>query len=260
MKKVKKGNQAKWAGLLVDAVNKTGSLLPAYSAFHPYSIGNQILAMCQCFQRDVAVTPINTYNGWKKLGRQVKKGAKAIELCMPVTRKVKAEEKDNDQPEHAFTQFIFRKNWFLLSDTEGEEVEPLKTPDFDIKKAMKKLSIEEITFELPNGNCQGYAIDDEIAVSPIAALPHKTRFHEMAHIILGHTAERKMVDSKRTPKNIKEDEAESVAYILCSFLELEGAEYSRGYIQHWLNGKEIPEKSAQKIFASADKILKAGQL
>jgi hypothetical protein len=35
-------------------------------------------------------------------------------------------------------------------------------------------------------------------------------------------------------------------------------EESRGYIQHWLNGEEFPEKSARRVFAAADKILKAG--
>ena len=37
-----------------------------------------------------------------------------------------------------------------------------------------------------------------------------------------------------------------------------GAEFCRGYIQNWLQGAAIPERSAQRIFAAADKILKAG--
>jgi hypothetical protein len=35
-------------------------------------------------------------------------------------------------------------------------------------------------------------------------------------------------------------------------------EESRGYIQNWLDGKEFPDKSARRVFATADKILKAG--
>ena len=42
-------------------------------------------------------------------------------------------------------------------------------------------------------------------------------------------------------------------------LGLSGSEYARGYIQHWLSGDVIPEKSAQKIFGAADRILKAGE-
>jgi hypothetical protein len=81
-----------------------------------------------------------------------------------------------------------------------------------------------------DGNCQGYASGQTFALNPVAALPHKTRLHEMAHIVLGHTQEFTMTDSERTPKDIKEVEAESVAYILCSILCLPGLEESRGYI------------------------------
>jgi hypothetical protein len=38
----------KWSSLLVEAVNKPGMIMEAYSAFHNYSIGNQILALMQC--------------------------------------------------------------------------------------------------------------------------------------------------------------------------------------------------------------------
>jgi hypothetical protein len=41
-------------------------------------------------------------------------------------------------------------------------------------------------------------------------------------------------------------------------LNLPGLIESRGYIQNWLDGSEISDKSAQRIFGAADKILKAG--
>ena len=110
-----------------------------------------------------------------------------------------------------------------------------------------------------DGNCQGYATRDrKVAVSPLAVLPHKTLFHELAHILLGHIGDSSLTDGESTPKSLMEVEAESVALICCEALELPGAEYARGYIQHWLVGGEIPEKSAQRIVQSADRILKAG--
>jgi hypothetical protein len=48
---------------------------------------------------------------------------------------------------------------------------------------------------------------------------------------------------------LREVEAESVALLCCEALNLEGADYCRGYIQNWLcpaigyNGDAIPEKS-----------------
>jgi hypothetical protein len=48
--------------------------------------------------------------------------------------------------------------------------------------------------------------------------------------------------------------------LCCAALQLPGIEYSRGYIQHWnQDGQPIPERSAAKIFKTADQILRAGR-
>ena len=65
-------------------------------------------------------------------------------------------------------------------------------------------------------------------------------------------------DYEQTPPNLREVEAEAVALLVCESLGLGCAEYCRGYIQGWLEGDVIPEKSAQRIFGAADRILKAG--
>lgn len=85
-------------------------------------------------------------------------------------------------------------------------------------------------------------------------------FHEVAHVELGHTSESDFNDSEKTPRSLKEVEAEATAMLLLETLGLEGAEYCRGYIQNWLQGDVIPEKSAMKIFGAADRILKAGRV
>src|SRR5207244_10193906 len=112
-----------------------------------------------------------------------------------------------------------------------------------------------------DGNCQGYARGRTIAISPVAAMPFKTRFHELAHIVLGHTAEAAQSDNELTPRSMREVEAEAVALVCLEALGLPGAEFSRGYIQNWntqLGAEAIPERSAQRIFKAADQILKAG--
>src|SRR4029453_623094 len=105
-----------------------------------------------------------------------------------------------------------------------------------------------------NGNCQGYARGRQIAINLLAQMPAKTTFHELAHIELGHTSEA-VHDSDDTPRSLREGEAESVALLCRESLGMEGAEYCRGYIQNWLAGDSIPERSAQRIFAASDKIL-----
>jgi hypothetical protein len=78
-------------------------------------------------------------------------------------------------------------------------------------------------------------------------------------VVLGHTAEQAFHDDERTPRDIREVEAESVAYICCTMLGLPGLAECRGYIQSWLNGASITDKTAQRIFGAAEKILKAGR-
>lgn len=243
-------NSTTWQSLLSEAITKPGLLASAYSSFHSYSVGNQVLAMVQCQQRGINPGPIATFPAWKEKGRYVRKGERALMLCMPVTRK--------NQDDESYTSFIYRNRWFVLSQTEGEEIEQTEPPAWDKARALAELGISEIEFALTDGNVMGYAKKRSIAISPLAFAPFKTLFHELAHVTLGHTEESDFSDSESTPKSLREVEAESVALILCESLTLPGADYCRGYIQQWLSGEVIPEKSAQKIFRAADRILKAG--
>lgn len=249
---------APFAQLLKDAVEQPGVLSKAYSTFHNYSIGNQMWAWAQCTAREIPLGPIATFKRWQELGRQVQKGQKAISLVMPVTiaKKDEAGERTGD----VFQMFTVRNNWFALSQTEGDDyANETPTPTWVKAKALATLGITESTFDLTNGNVQGYAQLNSIAINPVAQYPHKTRFHEMAHVVLGHTKEGLMTDSEHTPRDVREVEAESVAYILCNLLGLPGLTESRGYIQNWLQGAEISDKSAQRIFAAANKIMEAGK-
>jgi len=247
--------------LLDEAVSKPGTLMKAYSLFWNYSLGNQVLAMMQAHNRGIALGPIASFNRWKELGRYVKRGEKAIELCMPVTMKRTVKESGPDgneiETESHFKRFVFRRNWFMLAQTDGAEYQLPAIPTWDRTRALTTLNVEEIPFEMMNGNCQGYAKGRQIAINPVAQMPAKTTFHELAHIELGHTSEA-VHDSETLPRSLKEVEAESVALLCLESLGMDGAEYCRGYIQNWLSGAKIPERSAQRIFSAADKILKAG--
>jgi hypothetical protein len=244
-------------------------IMEAYSAFYNYSIGNQILALVQCQLRGLEPGPINTFPGWQALSRTVKRGERALTLCMPVTRKVRGEashDGESENQERTFTSFVHKPRWFVLSQTIGDEFVPPCLPDWNAEDALAALQIEQITFTHTDGNCQGYAKQRQVAINPVAQLPHKTLFHEVAHVVLAHTAEMDFADTERTPKNLREVEAEAVALLCCEALNLEGATYCRAYIQNWLypmvgyNGAGIPERSAQKIFHAADQILRAGRL
>ena len=247
--------------LLQDAVNKPGSIMRAYSAFHNYSLGNQLLALFECQARGIEPGPINTFPAWKSLGRHVKKGERAITLCMPITVKRKEVVDSETEGAATFTTFVYKPRWFVLAQTEGQPIESAEIPGWDSDKALIALDIQRVGFTALDGNCQGYASKRSIAINPVAQLPYKTLLHEIAHVILGHTSEADFTDSEETPRSLREVEAEAVALLCCDALSLEGAEFCRGYIQEFLKrsgSTAIPEKSAQKILRAADQILKAG--
>jgi N-terminal domain of anti-restriction factor ArdC len=253
-----------WAALLSEAVSKPGYIHEAYSRFHNYSLGNQLLALFQCGQRGIQPGPLATFPKWKELGRSVKKGERALMLCMPITckRTKEAIAADGTAQEEtfAFTHFTYKAHWFVLAQTEGAEYVAPALPDWNEQTALQALNIERIEFEALDGNVQGYSAPGrKLAVSPVAALPQKTLFHELAHIVLGHCDAAGFSELEITPRDIREVEAESVALLCCESLELPGAEFSRGYIQEWGRGQAITERSAQRIFHAANQILRAGR-
>jgi hypothetical protein len=246
-----------FAALLASATTDPGIVSAAYSAFHNYSFLNQLRAYEQCQTREIPIGPIASFHGWKDHGRHVSKGSKAIELCMPVT--CKGDIDDETGKPRTYTKFVFRRNWFVLAQTEGADYIAPPPPAWDKAQALAALDVAEVPFEMIDGNCHGYAFARSVAVSAVAEFPYKTLFHEIAHVILGHTSEGQMNDGAQTPRNIKELEAEATAMLVGAALGLPGLEESRGYIQHWYGaGREVPQDSARRIFKATDQILKAG--
>lgn len=251
---------ASFADLLQSAVTEPGIVSAAYRQFHNYSIGNQLLAWSQCLARGIQPGPMATFPRWKELGRHVHRGEKAITLCQPVTVKRPAEEANDAAELETFTRFVHRPNWFVLAQTDGEALSPQTTPTWDVDRALALLQVQEILFDAMNGNCLGFARGRTISINPVNPMPYKTRFHELAHVLLGHTAEGAQTDSEITPRSLCECEAEAVALLCCAALELPGVEHSRGYIQSWWgSGNPIPERSAQRVLKAADQILRAGR-
>ena len=236
----------KWHELLIQAVNQPGLILQAYSAFHGYSLGNRIAAIFQCNQRGIEPGPINTYPGWQSLGRQVKKGQKALWLCLPLTG-----EKENEagEKETVITNFVWKPRWFVLAQTEGEPIEAITSPAWDKARALAALGITRFPSRSQMVTCKGTRQKRQISISPLAAIPHKTLFHEIANVELAHTLESDFKDSEHTPRSLREAEAETVAMLLCESLELPGVEFCRGYIQMWLKNDVIPEKSARRKYS-----------
>jgi hypothetical protein len=161
--------QVQFRDLLKRAVSEPGTISAAYSAFHNYSIGNQLAALFQCTFRKIPVGPISTLKDWNSKGRFVKRGEKAIWLCMPITGKKAVKDESGQETTEHYTFFVWKPRWFVLAQTEGQDYKPdAASAAWDRAKALEGLSIEERPFEMVDGNCQGYSQARTIAVSPLA--------------------------------------------------------------------------------------------
>jgi antirestriction protein ArdC len=250
--------EVNYSELLKEAVEVPGKVLEAYSAFHNYSLGNQFWALMQCYCRNIKPGPLATFRKWTEKGRFVRKGEKALRLIMPRMIKKTVNKRTTtgeEEKEVNVTIFVEKSLWFTLSQTEGAEFEMPTIPEWNRERALAKLEVNETTFTSLNGNAQGFAYQNNVAINPLAALPLKTLFHELGHVLLGHTK----LDNE-TAKETKEAEAEAVALLCLAALNQPGIEYCRGYIQNWLGqGQEFNPKSALKVFSAADRILAAGK-
>ena len=145
-----------FAQLLESAVTEPGLISSAYRQFHHYSFGNQLLALSQCMARDIEPGPLATYQRWKELGRYVRRGEKAITLRRPVTvKRTAADDDDGSEPAQVATWFVFKPYWFVLAQTEGRDLPPAVIPAWNQAEAFEKLDVQEIPFDLSDGNTLG---------------------------------------------------------------------------------------------------------
>ena|ERR1043165_1206836 len=73
---------------------------------------------------------------------------------MPITCKRREEHSDE---EHTFTSFVYKPRWFVLSQTDREELEPITIPEWDADRALAAVDIERVPFDHTDGNVQGFA-------------------------------------------------------------------------------------------------------
>ncbi len=251
--------ELEWSKVIETALTSPGNLFDTYSRFHDYSLGNMVL-----FRMQNVHEPVAPFSVWKKLGRQVVRGARAKEVIVPVlVHELGPDETIEEKRERIarLVGFKVMRAVFGLSDTTGPEIPPRPTPSWNLAQALGKLGIREGPFESPSGNVQGYSHGLEFAINPVAVNPTKTRFHEIGHIVLGHTIPSRY-EEYTTHRGITEFQAEAVAYLAMNELgqlDDQTASVSRGYIQHWLRDEQPPDKAIQQVFRATDAILKAGR-
>lgn len=255
------------------------------SMFTDYSARNTMLINLQ----KPHATFVASYGKWKKLGRQVERGEKGIVIFAPVTYETnqcsEVQEPVLDKQgnplfnedgtlktktvEKPLSGISFKKVYvYDVSQTSGKEIPTLAdelTGDIDAEKkeaifaALKKVTGIEFEFRDIKSDVKGFYnhADDRIVIKSgmSDAQTLKTAFHETAHKLL-HDPKLEIVTVK-APRNEKEVQAESVAFMVAEKLGFDTSEYSFPYIASWSDGKQMEQLRGclQEIQEAAKQII-----
>lgn len=233
--------------------------LKVMARFPSYSIRNTMLIYAQNPQ----ATFVAGYQTWHRLfDRKVKKGEKGIRILAPYT--YTQEVKDEQGEVHREKKVYFRAiPVFDVSQTQGKALPQLPKPTLlqgkcslleQKKPLLEKLTHFQIVFSaLPEGHygmCQ-YE-EKQILINQDLEERHafKTMIHECAHALL-HSFEKPCLTPYESllieRKDLREIEAESVSYVVCTTLGVECSEYSFRYVARWKQQENFLEESLERI-------------
>ena len=222
--------------------------LKTMSKFHKYSVNNSMLILMQYPSASI----ITGASKWKnEFNRTIKRGAKAIKILIPHPYKkeitITDDEGNESTVERDFVYFTLG-NVFDVEQTEGDEL-PTICKDLEedsqetrnmINVVSKVSSCPIFYWNLKEGSKGFYSSKDNkivIKKDMTAAQTLKTLVHEIVHSRL-HNIENDI------PRQQKEIEAESIAYVVCNHFGVDTSEYSFEYIASWSKGKDSKELKA----------------
>ena len=219
------------------------------SGLYNYSFFNSILINMQ------GGTIAQSFNKWKAIGRMVNKGEKSkISIFRPMIKK----EKDVNGIEKEKLFGYKLSPIFDVKQTSGQALkydhnsaECMNVTYSKVSKVLGALTGAEVAEEL-TGNSRGYSDGTKLVVSEMSNDTDKTKtlIHETAHHIV-HTGKDK---AEKVSRETMEVEAESVAYLVCSYLGLDYS-LSKQYVKGYQAG--IQDARHGLIIRTSDKIIKA---
>ncbi|MDL2232170.1 ssDNA-binding domain-containing protein [Ruminococcaceae bacterium OttesenSCG-928-L11] len=252
--------------------------LKTMSRFHSYSTRNTILIHMQ----HPGATQVAGFSAWKnKFGRNVKKGEKSIKIFAPTPVVIKQEIEqidpetqrpiigENGEPvrdEVEIKKITFKLvSVFDASQTEGEPL-PTLAQDLvgdvehyeafvDALKAVSPLPIEFATLDGEDGRC---IYGDKILINSgmseiqtVCAIIHEichATLHDRTLVVEGD----EQASRPTLSRQVEELQAESVAFSVAAYFNIETGANSFGYLASWSRGRDLKE-----LNASLDTIRKA---
>jgi hypothetical protein len=235
--------------------------LKVQSRFHHYSFGNAFLI---AFQRPDA-SQVAGFNAWRRMGRVVRKGERAIWILAPIIYSEKPTDEETEEgekePKKVLRGFRFVPV-FDIAQTEGKE---LPAPChrifgedsggyYDALVVFARslgFRVEDHEFnDTRNGDCNHQEHLIRVRANTTPAQRIKTLAHEIAHAMLHETFD---------DRAVAELEAESIAYIVCQNFGIDSGDYSFGYVASWGGGSDgaisAIKKSCGRIQRTAAAIL-----
>jgi hypothetical protein len=199
---------------------------------------------------------------WNSLGRFVKRGEKGILILAPMIGQKKADSaaEPTDDPKQPQSQLYgFRAVYvFDINQTEGKDLPTLTEVQGDVSGYRERL--------VKLVESQGIALNYSDKIAPAKGLSHggkitllsgmqpaeefSTLAHEIAHEML-HRGDRRTL----TTKQIRETEAEAVAFVICQSVGLQTGTTSADYIQLWRGDADLLRESLEAVQQTAAVIL-----
>ena len=232
--------------------------LKTMSKFSRYSLHNLLLIAAQ---RPDACR-VAGYQAWRKLGRYVRKGEKAIAIIAPLIRRAPAAEAANgerNEVERRIAGFTVA-HVFAEEQTEGNALPDLGVVNGDpsdyLLRLTKFVADEGIALEYSEeiAPAKGTAVPGKITLLP-SQTPAElfcTCVHELAHCALHQAARR-----SATTKRIRETEAEAVAFVVCNAIGLETGTSCADYIGLYSGDAKLLTESLEFVQQAANRILTA---
>jgi hypothetical protein len=239
--------------------------LNAIARFHNYSFGNIMLIALQKPQ----ATNVAGIRTWNSLGRFVKKGEKGIMILAPmVGRKMQRAEEIATQFENQNAAddrktepqlYGFRAVYvFDVTQTEGKDLPALTEVQGDVsgyrERLVKFVESQKVTLNYSERISPAKGLSFGGRVTLLSGMQPAEEFstlvHEIAHEIL-HRGERRTL----TTKQVRETEAEAVAFVVCQSVGLQTGTTSADYIQLWHGDAKLLQESLEVVQRTAAVIL-----
>jgi antirestriction protein ArdC len=230
--------------------------LNAMARFHNYSFGNVMLIARQKSQ----ATHVAGIRTWNSLGRFVKKGEKGILILAPMIGRKKTEEVATADAKDVSAQLYgFRAVYvFDISQTEGKELPSLTEVQGDVngyrERLVKFVENQNITLNYSEKIAPAKGLSYGGKITLLSGMQPAEEFstlaHEIAHEML-HRGDRRTL----TTKQVRETEAEAVAFVVCQSIGLQAGTASADYIQLWHGDAKLLQESLEVIQRTAAVIL-----